>query len=137
MRYWVCLPFSEIPQALREAPSATLPSEVELNEEQRRAADVILEGIRKKQDSCYLIQGVTGSGKTEVYIELITHMVRQGKQAIVLIPEIALTYQTLMRFYHRFNGRVSVIHSRMSAGEKQDQFDRAAQQGSPVGSADL
>ena len=102
-------------------------SEVELNEEQRRAADAILEGIRKKQDSCYLIQGVTGSGKTEVYIELITHMVRQGKQAIVLIPEIALTYQTLMRFYHRFNGRVSVIHSRMSAGEKQDQFDRAAQ----------
>ena len=102
-------------------------SKVELNEEQRHAVDTILESVRKKPDSCYLIQGVTGSGKTEVYIELIAQMVRQGRQAIVLIPEIALTYQTLMRFYHRFNGRVSVIHSRMSAGEKQDQFDRAAQ----------
>ena len=100
---------------------------VELNEEQRRAVDRILDGIAQKPDSCFLIQGVTGSGKTEVYIELIAHMTAQGKQAIVLIPEIALTYQTLMRFYHRFNGRVSVIHSRMSAGERQDQFDRAAQ----------
>ncbi len=102
-------------------------SEVELNDEQKSAVDRILEGVSKKQDSCFLIQGVTGSGKTEVYIELITQMVSKGKQAIVLIPEIALTYQTLMRFYHRFGSRVSVIHSRMSAGEKQDQFDRAAQ----------
>ena len=102
-------------------------SKVELNEEQQEAVRRILEGTEKKPDSCFLIQGVTGSGKTEVYIELIANMVSQGKQAIVLIPEIALTYQTLMRFYHRFNGRVSVIHSKMSAGERQDQFDRAAQ----------
>ena len=102
-------------------------AQVQLNEEQRRAADSILAGIEEKPDSCFLIQGVTGSGKTEVYIELIAHVVARGQQAIVLIPEIALTYQTLMRFYHRFHGRVSVIHSKMSAGEKQDQFDRAAQ----------
>ena len=102
-------------------------SRVELNEQQKMAVARILEGIGQKPDSCFLIQGVTGSGKTEVYIELIAHLVAEGKQAIVLIPEIALTYQTLMRFYHRFNGRVSVIHSKMSAGEKQDQFDRAAQ----------
>ena len=100
---------------------------VELNEEQRRAADCILKAMESKPDCRFLIQGVTGSGKTEVYMELIAHVVDKGKQAIVLIPEIALTYQTLMRFYHRFDGRVSVIHSRMSAGEKQDQFDRAAQ----------
>lgn len=102
-------------------------SDVELNEEQKRAVDRILSGMKHKPDSCFLIQGVTGSGKTEVYIEVIAQIVAGGKQAIVLIPEIALTYQTLMRFYHRFNGRVSVIHSKMSAGEKQDQFDRAAQ----------
>ncbi len=102
-------------------------SQVQLNEAQRSAADLIIARTDEKPDSCFLIQGVTGSGKTEVYIELIAHMVAQGKQAIVLIPEIALTYQTLMRFYHRFNGRVSVIHSKMSPGEKQDQFDRASQ----------
>ncbi len=101
--------------------------EVQLNEQQRAAADRILSGIRQRPDCRFLIQGVTGSGKTEVYIEVIGQIVAQGKQAIVLIPEIALTYQTLMRFYHRFGGRVSVIHSRMSAGEKQDQFDRARQ----------
>ena len=106
---------------------AFLHDEVELNEEQKNAVQRILSGISQKPDSCFLIQGVTGSGKTEVYIELTSRMVSQGKQAIVLIPEIALTYQTLMRFYHRFSGRVSVIHSKMSPGEKQDQFDRAAQ----------
>ena len=107
-------------------PEAFSHAGVELNEEQRNAVERILSGMRQRPDSCFLIQGVTGSGKTEVYIELAAHMVAQGKQAIVLIPEIALTYQTLMRFYHRFSGRVSVIHSRMSAGEKQDQFDRAS-----------
>ena len=68
---------------------------------------------------------MTGSGKTEVYMELIAHAVSRSEQAIVLIPEIALTYQTLMRFYHRFGDRVSVIHSRMSEGERFDQFERA------------
>ncbi len=108
-------------------PEAFAHSEVELNEEQRSAVGRIDAARKERADSAFLIQGVTGSGKTEVYIELIARVVAEGKQAIVLIPEIALTYQTLMRFYHRFNGRVSVIHSKMSAGEKQDQFDRAAQ----------
>ncbi len=72
-----------------------------------------------------LLFGVTGSGKTEVYIALIEQMVRQGKQAIVLIPEIALTFQTVMRFYNHFGDRVSVLHSKMSAGERYDQYERA------------
>ena len=72
-----------------------------------------------------LIHGVTGSGKTEVYIELTEAVVRRGKQAIVLIPEIALTYQTVMRFHARFGERVSYLHSRLSAGERYDQFMRA------------
>lgn len=73
----------------------------------------------------YLLHGVTGSGKTEVYMELIDRIIRQGRQAIVLIPEIALTYQTLIRFYRRFGDRVSVMNSRLSAGERSDQFARA------------
>lgn len=72
-----------------------------------------------------LIHGVTGSGKTEIYMELIHHVVEYGRQAIVLIPEIALTYQTVMRFYRRFGDRVSFINSRLSQGEKYDQFQRA------------
>ena len=73
----------------------------------------------------YLLYGVTGSGKTEVYMEMIHTVVEQGKQAIVLIPEIALTYQTVMRFYRKFGGRVSIMNSRLSAGERYDQMMRA------------
>lgn len=68
---------------------------------------------------------VTGSGKTEVYMEMIRTVVDQGKQAIVLIPEIALTYQTVMRFYRCFGDRVSIMNSRLSAGERYDQMMRA------------
>lgn len=73
----------------------------------------------------YLIHGITGSGKTQVYIRLIEEVIARGKQAIVLIPEIALTYQTLMRFYKHFGDRVSVMNSTLSAGEKYDQCERA------------
>ncbi|MBD5459772.1 MAG: primosomal protein N' [Lachnospiraceae bacterium] len=73
----------------------------------------------------YLIHGITGSGKTEVYIELIREVIARGKQAIVLIPEIALTYQTVIRFYRYFGSRVSVLNSSLSAGEKYDQCKRA------------
>jgi len=73
----------------------------------------------------YLLFGVTGSGKTEVYMTLIAEVIRRGYQAIVLIPEIALTYQTLMRFYRRFGSRAALIHSRMSKGERSEQFERA------------
>lgn len=72
-----------------------------------------------------VLYGITGSGKTLVYMELIEEMRRQGKQTIVLIPEIALTYQTMLRFYNRFGDRVSFINSRLSPGERYDQFLRA------------
>ena len=81
----------------------------------------IASGLR----NTYLIKGVTGSGKTEVYMELIAHCIQSGRQAIVLIPEIALTYQTVMRFFSRFGNRVSIINSRLSNGERYDQFERA------------
>ena len=79
------------------------------------------EGIR----NTYLLHGVTGSGKTEVYMEMIRTVVESGKQAIVLIPEIALTYQTVMRFYRCFGDRVSIMNSRLSPGERYDQMMRA------------
>ena len=72
-----------------------------------------------------LIHGVTGSGKTEVYIDIIDGIVRRGHQAIMLIPEISLTYQTVVRFTARFGDRVSFIHSKLSTGERYDQFLRA------------
>ena len=79
------------------------------------------EGVRKT----YLLHGVTGSGKTEVYIRMIKEVVASGKQVIFLIPEIALTYQTVLRFYHHFGDRVSVVNSSLSYGERYDQFERA------------
>ena len=98
---------------------------VTLNEEQQAIVDAILEDSRQGHRGTYLIHGITGSGKTEVYMELIAHTLAQGKQVIVLIPEIALTYQTVMRFYRRFGDQVSILNSRMSAGERYDQFLRA------------
>ncbi len=95
---------------------------VALNPEQLGVVDTILTG---EPDGRYLLHGVTGSGKTAVYLELIEEMIRRGKQSIVLIPEIALTYQTVMRFYRRFGDRVSLINSKLSAGERFDQFERA------------
>lgn len=85
----------------------------------------ILEEFDAGKKRTYLIHGITGSGKTEVYIELIREMTERGKQAIVLIPEIALTYQTVIRFYRYFGRRVSVLNSSLSAGEKYDQCRRA------------
>ena len=78
-------------------------------------------GIRKT----YLIHGITGSGKTECYMELIEKVVAKGKAVIMLIPEIALTFQTVMRFQRRFGERVSILNSTLSAGEKYDQCERA------------
>ncbi len=74
----------------------------------------------------HLIHGVTGSGKTEVYIRIIEEVISRGYQAIMLIPEIALTYQTLIRFYRRFGDRVSVLNSTLTEAEKRDQFERAS-----------
>ncbi len=98
---------------------------LQLNELQQQAVDTILNNASSESPKTCLIHGVTGSGKTEVYMELIADAIKKGKQAIVLIPEIALTYQTVMRFYQRFGDRVSILNSKMSAGERYDQFDRA------------
>lgn len=97
-----------------------------LNEQQQAVVDAVENDIAAgKKNRVFLIKGVTGSGKTEVYMELIDKCVKRGQQAIVLIPEIALTYQTAMRFYVRFKDRVTIMNSKLSPGERYDQFKRA------------
>ena len=97
----------------------------QLSGEQSAVRDQVLSDYDQGKNKTYLIHGITGSGKTEVYLAIIEGMIKRGKQCIVLIPEIALTYQTLLRFYKRFGDRVSVMNSSLSAGEKYDQCERA------------
>jgi len=73
----------------------------------------------------FLLQGVTGSGKTEIYIRAAEEVVRRGKQAIILVPEIALTPQAVQRFLSRFPGQVGIVHSKLSEGERYDTWRRA------------
>ena len=98
---------------------------VTLSDTQKVIIEDVLNDYRSGKSGTYLLHGVTGSGKTEVYLGIIEQMIAMGRQAIVLIPEIALTYQTLLRFYKRFGDRVSVINSSLSKGEKYDQIRRA------------
>ncbi len=101
--------------------AAPVTERPQLTHEQQTAIDKINAECRP-----VLLHGVTGSGKTEVYLRLIEEAVSQGKQAIVLVPEISLTPQTVDRFVSRFGSRVSLTHSRMSDGERYDQWTRAS-----------
>lgn len=96
-----------------------------LSQSQQEIVDAYVADLENGVQNTYLIHGITGSGKTEVYLSCIEEVVKRGKQVVVLIPEIALTYQTVMRFYHRFGERVSFINSTLSKGEKYDQHMRA------------
>lgn len=100
-----------------EKPTLSVP--------QQEIVDAFLKDYENQVRKTYLLHGITGSGKTEVYMEMIEGIIDRGKEAIVLIPEIALTYQTVLRFYKRFGDQISVIHSRLSKGERFDQFERA------------
>lgn len=98
---------------------------IRLNEYQNKIVADIWSRYEKDDKRPSLIRGVTGSGKTEIYIELIDRMIKQGRQAIVLIPEIALTYQTVIRFYNKFGDRISVLNSKLSPAQKYDQMEKA------------
>jgi primosomal protein N' (replication factor Y) len=97
--------------------------------DQQAAWLVIQEGLQQAAEGQfvrpYLLHGVTGSGKTEIYMQAVTETLRLGRQAVVLVPEIALTPQTVRRFLSRFPGQVGVVHSRLSAGERYDTWRRA------------
>ncbi len=100
-----------------------------LTSDQRKCMDAIWEGIRLAEGgqevAPYLLHGVTGSGKTEIYLHAVQEVLQQGKQAIILVPEISLTPQTVRRFMARFPGIVGLVHSRLSEGERYDTWRRA------------
>lgn len=102
-------------------------SQICLSSKQREVADTIIARMNssEKKKKTQLIHGVTGSGKTEVYMEIIAAAMKAKKETIVLIPEIALTYQTVMRFYRRFGDKIAILNSKMSAGERYDQMMKA------------
>ena len=94
---------------------------LELNPEQRQARDAVVSAIGSHQ-SPFLLQGITGSGKTEVYLQIIQGALDKGKTAILLVPEISLTPQMTERFIARFGEKVAILHSGLSNGEKYDEW---------------
>lgn len=93
-----------------------------LNNEQQKAIAPILSSVENKEHHVFLMYGVTGSGKTEVYLQSIEAVLNNGKEAIVLVPEISLTPQMVNRFKGRFGSKVAVLHSGLSTGEKYDEW---------------
>jgi len=91
---------------------------------QQAAFDAVKSALHKAAPDVFLLHGVTGSGKTEIYLQSLAEAVRRGKKGIVLVPEIALTPQTIERFAARFPRRVAVLHSRLSLGEQYDEWHR-------------
>jgi primosomal protein N' (replication factor Y) (superfamily II helicase) len=93
-----------------------------LTNEQEKAISPVLSSIENDQHEVFLLYGVTGSGKTEIYLQSIQEVLNKGKEAIVLVPEISLTPQMVTRFKERFGDYVAVMHSGLSAGEKYDEW---------------
>jgi len=91
---------------------------------QRLALEAIKSGLAKGNSQVFLLHGVTGSGKTEVYLQALAEVIRLGKRGIVLVPEIALTPQTIERFASRFPRKVALLHSKLSLGEQFDEWQR-------------
>jgi primosomal protein N' (replication factor Y) len=109
--------------ALRSA----LPAEdaaVELTREQGEAVAALREAVRARRDETFLLHGVTGSGKTEVYLRTVAETLAQGRQALVLVPEIPLTHQILSRLRGRFGDRLAVLHSGLTPNERLAQWER-------------
>ena len=97
----------------------------ELTSEQSSSLEKITHSSFSLQPSPFLLHGVTGSGKTEIYLRAAEETIKRGKQAIILVPEIALTPQAVRRFLARFPGQVGLIHSKLSEGERYDTWRRA------------
>ncbi|MBA3814927.1 MAG: primosomal protein N' [Parachlamydiaceae bacterium] len=96
----------------------------QLNEEQAAALAKIVKSLNEGRFETHLLYGVTGSGKTEVYLQAIDFVLKQGKGAIMLVPEISLTAQTIERFRSRFEGKIAILHHRLSQGERFDEWHK-------------
>ena len=106
------------------AREVTKRAPIVLNDEQQCAYDSLLAHYEAPQAACALLHGVTGSGKTQVYLSLIDRVLDDGKQALVLVPEISLTPQTMQLFLGRYGNRVALLHSGLSMGERMDEWKR-------------
>ena len=100
----------------------TTDKKVNLNDEQKYAINKVTNEMFEENKKPYILKGVTGSGKTEVYMEIIAYALKQGLDSIILVPEIALTPQTISRFKNRFGDIVGVFHSQLSEGQKHDVY---------------
>ncbi len=123
-------PLAGYPTYLAEAP-VLVEEQAQVWEVIRRRLQAIAEGSVAAPKPI-LLHGVTGSGKTEIYLRAVEETLRQGRQAIVMVPEISLTPQTVRRFIARFPGKVGLIHSRLSDGERFDTWRRARRGDLPV-----
>jgi len=103
-------------------PDIAIEKALNLTEEQQKAYNLVYNHLNEYHT--YLLHGVTGSGKTEIYMQLISEVIKNGKSAIVLVPEICLTTQTVKRFYNRFGKNVAIFHSGLSNGEKYDEYQK-------------
>ncbi len=115
-----------VQQKTHEIPSEKRMSDLQLNAEQQTALDAISKSVDAEEHRTFLVRGVTGSGKTEVYIRAIQQVVEYGRQAIVLVPEISLTPQTRRRFRARFD-RVAVLHSHLTSAQRAWHWKQIAQ----------
>lgn len=111
-------------EVYRDPFEITIPKteNLPLTKEQEKAMEPIKQSIQNKEDKTFLLYGVTGSGKTEIYLQSIEKVIMQGKEAIVLVPEISLTPQMVRRFKGRFGSKVAVMHSALSMGERYDEW---------------
>ncbi len=123
-------------QELRRAPYPEMVKEetppLTLSAEQRNAVGEISAGLAEAKHRVFMLHGVTGSGKTEVYMHCIEKALKRGRQAITLVPEISLTPQMVKVYRERFGDRVAVLHSRMSDGERYDEWTRISGGAAPV-----
>jgi primosomal protein N' (replication factor Y) (superfamily II helicase) len=103
-----------------------------LNDEQHQALDKILKSLMENRFETHLLFGVTGSGKTEVYLQAIEQALKQNKGTIMLVPEIALTAQTIERFRSRFDNKIAILHHRLSHGERFDEWHKIRRGDSPI-----
>ena len=118
-------------EAYRDPYADTVHSQTKalhLNQEQQVAVTTVAHACQAKAHDVFLLHGITGSGKTEVYLQMIENVLAQGKQAIMLVPEIALTPQIASRFKSRFQNKVAVLHSALSMGEKYDEWRKILKQ---------
>lgn len=120
---WITIEKKVVQRNPYEGREIQRTNHLQLNDEQQQVYQQVLEEQKNTDEShVYLLQGVTGSGKTEVYLQWIGQVIAQGKSAMMLVPEIALTPQMVERFKSRFGDRVAVLHSGLNAGEKYDEW---------------